>query len=112
MSAHDRLSDARKGVARYHAASPGVASAFAQLHEVALASGALDRATKELMATAIAIVHDCDGCVSWHLQAAADAGATREMAVEALDVAVVMGGGPSVLLAGEVLAKIDAVFNS
>lgn len=106
------LSRLRKGVAAYHRASPSVASAFTALHDAALESGALGRDAKELMAVVIAIVTHCDGCIEWHLHAAAGAGATREMALEAVDVAVVMGGGPAVLSAGDVLRLIEEVFPS
>lgn len=106
----ERLPELKKGAASYHRASSVVATAFTQLHETALADGALNRRVKELMAVAVAVVTHCDGCVHWHLQAAADAGATREMAIETLDVAVLMGGGPSMLTAGETMELVDEVF--
>lgn len=109
MSASEHVKHARQGIGRYHRSSPEVASAFTAMHEAALSDGAMSRGVKELMAVAIAIVTHCDGCVAWHLQAAAEAGATREMAIEALDVAVLMGGGPAMISVADAMAMVDEV---
>ena len=45
-------------------AIPGVFRGFAQLYEAALAPGVLDVKTKELIALAIAVTRECDGCVT------------------------------------------------
>jgi len=108
MSAtNDHLRRARQGIGKYHKASPDVAGAFTSLHEAALSDGEMSRAVKELMAVAIGVVTHCDGCVAWHLKAAADAGATRAMAIEALDVAVLMGGGPATISVAEAMDLVD-----
>ena len=74
---------------------PGVYAGFASLHEAALAPGALDVKTKELIAFAIGIVEGCDGCIAAHARGAVRAGATRQEAAEAIGVAVLMRGGPA-----------------
>jgi AhpD family alkylhydroperoxidase len=73
---------------------PEVYRAFAQLGSAALAPGALDRKTKELIALAIAVVAQCDGCIASHAKGAAYAGATEAEAAEAIGVSVLMHGGP------------------
>ena len=69
-------------------------SAFTQLHRNALADGALPARIKEVMALAIAVVEECDGCIAYHAKAAARRGATPEEVAEALGVALLMSGGP------------------
>lgn len=73
---------------------PSVLKGFAELHQAAMADGALDRRTKELIALAIAISHRCDGCIASHARAAAKAGASRAEVAETIGVAILMNGGP------------------
>ena len=68
---------------------------FAQMHDAALADGALSRKVKELMALALAVSEQCDGCIGAHARAAADAGATAEEVAETLSVTLLMNGGPA-----------------
>lgn len=74
-------------------AIPEVWAGFTELHRRALADGALSARTKELMALAIAVVKQCDGCIAYHAKAAARLGASDEAVAEALGVALLMDGG-------------------
>jgi AhpD family alkylhydroperoxidase len=76
-------------------AVPDVYTAFSQLHTAALAPGALDTKTKELIALAIAVSQQCDGCIASHARGAARAGARPEEVAEAIGVTVLMSGGPA-----------------
>jgi AhpD family alkylhydroperoxidase len=78
-------------------AVPGVYRGFGELHQAAFAAGALDSRTKELIALAIAVVEGCDGCIASHAQAAAQAGASRQEAAEAIGVTFLMHGGPATI---------------
>jgi AhpD family alkylhydroperoxidase len=78
-------------------AVPEVYRGFGELHRAALAPGALDARTKELIALAIGVVEGCDGCIASHAQAAARAGATRQEAAEAIGVTFLMKGGPATI---------------
>jgi AhpD family alkylhydroperoxidase len=82
---------------------------FAQLHRSAVAEGALSTKIKELIALAIAITVRCDGCISFHVHDALAAGATRQEIVEAIGVAILMGGGPSVVYGSEALEALDSL---
>lgn len=73
--------------------TPEVWAGFAELHRAAVADGALPASVKELMALAIAVVKQCDGCIAYHAKAAARRGATPEEVAEALGVALLMDGG-------------------
>lgn len=76
------------------AAIPDVYKGYASMSAAALAPGALDTKTKELIALGIAVTVRCDGCIASHARGAARAGATREEAAEAIGVAIMMSGGP------------------
>jgi AhpD family alkylhydroperoxidase len=76
------------------AAIPDAWSGFAQMHKGAFTDGAIPRAMKEVIATAIAVAQQCDGCIAYHAKGAARHGATPEQMAEALGVALLMMGGP------------------
>jgi AhpD family alkylhydroperoxidase len=86
---------------------PGVMGAFMGLHEEAVRPGALDAKTKELIALAIAITVRCDGCIAYHVHDALQAGAGRKEICETIGVAVMMGGGPSVVYGTEAHAALN-----
>ncbi|MGB9112052.1 MAG: carboxymuconolactone decarboxylase family protein [Acidimicrobiales bacterium] len=73
---------------------PGVYSGFAAIDHAAMADGALSEKVKQLVALAISVTRECDGCVAAHAKAAARAGATEPEVAEALGVAIQMNGGP------------------
>lgn len=94
MGTHTEVIDALKEPTRsLSAAIPETWAGFAALHNAAVADGALSAAVKELMALAIAVVKQCDGCIAYHAKAAARRGATPEQVAEALGVALLMDGG-------------------
>ncbi len=95
MSAHfteviDELKEPTRTLAE---AIPETWAGFGQLHRSAVAEGALPAKVKELMALAIAVVKQCDGCIAYHAKAAVRRGATAEEVAEALGVALLMDGG-------------------
>lgn len=76
---------------------PDVYKGFAALHDAVLVDGALDIKTKELMALAIAVSSECDGCIAAHAHAAVRHGASLEEAAEAIGVTILMNGGPATI---------------
>lgn len=76
---------------------PNVYKGFAALHDAPLVDGALDTKTKELIALAIAISSECDGCIAAHAHSAAHHGASLDEAAEALGVTFLMNGGPATI---------------
>lgn len=76
-------------------ASPKAWEGFAALHKAALSDDTLSAKVKELMALAIAVVEQCDGCIVYHARGAARRGASSAEVAEALNVALLMGGGPA-----------------
>jgi AhpD family alkylhydroperoxidase len=91
---------------------PETMGAFSQLHHASASDGALSSKHKELIALGIAIAVHCDGCIAFHVHDAIQAGASREEIAETIGVAVLMGGGPSVMYgceALEALGQFEAV---
>ncbi len=97
----------QKQMYRLGQAQPGVMKAAGQLHKEAMAKGALSPAVKELIALGIGIAVRCEGCITFHVRDAMKAGASREEIVETIGVAVLMGGGPSMVYGSEALAALD-----
>ena len=73
--------------------------AFNGVEQAAFQDGALPRKTKELVATAISVTKNCQSCMEWHIHEALKAGAREEEVVEAIGVAIEMGGGPATVYA-------------
>ncbi len=73
---------------------PEVYAGFADLHASALAPGSLDAKTKEMIALALAVSSQCDGCIASHARGAARLGATDREVAETLGVVLLMTGGP------------------
>lgn len=96
-----------KGLAQFRAQTPDVQAGFSTLHQAAMKTGALDALTKELIALAIGVAARCDGCVGFHTQALIKLGVTKAQLTEMLGVAVVMGGGPSLMYAAETLRAYE-----
>ena len=87
--------------------SPALVDGFNALSEAALAAGALDKKTKELIALALGVGAHCDACLGFHARALVKLGATRAEVEDALAVAVYMGGGPSLMYAAEALSAFE-----
>ncbi len=99
--------DLSKGLAQFRAQVPEVQAGFSALHQAAMKDGALDAKTKELIALAIGVAARYDGCIGFHTQALIKLGTTKEELAEMLGVAVMMGGGPSLMYAGETMRAYE-----
>lgn len=94
-------------IAKLRPGIPGVMKGFGEIAQSAIGTGALDSKTKELIALSIGVAARCDACLGYHARACIKYGVTREELVEALGVAVYMGGGPSLMYAAEALSAYD-----
>ncbi len=86
---------------------PDTMSGFVGLHKAASADGALSHKVKELISLAIGVTVRCNGCIAFHAHDAIQAGATRQEIMETIEVAVLMGGGPSVVYGTEALEAVN-----
>ncbi len=84
---------------------------ISNLDKVILKDGALTEKNKRLIAMCMAAQQQCDKCVDVHARAAMYHGATREEVMEALFVAMLVGGAPCLSAAGRTIeflrGKID-----
>jgi AhpD family alkylhydroperoxidase len=90
-----------------HKEIPDTMAGFQQMGKPLNSDGALSSKTKELMAMAIAIASRCQGCLAFHAKSSVKLGITRQEFMEMLQVAVYMGGGPSLMTAAEALAAYE-----
>jgi AhpD family alkylhydroperoxidase len=91
-------------------AIPQVYAGYRELHDAALAAGALDTRTKELIALAIAVSKECDGCIAAHAHAAVLHGATPAQAAEAIGVTFLMNGGPATVYGARTFAAFQEFY--
>lgn len=96
-------------VSQLRTSQPEVMQGFNAMGKAALAPGAIDAKTKELIALGIGVAARCDGCIGFHTQALARLGATRAEVHETLAIAVYMGGGPALMYAANAVAAFDQV---
>lgn len=87
-----------------------VYEAFLQMESAAFADGALSKKNKELIAIGISVRLDCESCMQWHIEQAAKAGASSSEILEAIEVAIEMGGGPTTVSARFALQVLEQVF--
>lgn len=99
--------DINRGIAKIREGAPDAMAGFGALAKGAMKAGALPAEQKELIALAIGVAGHCDGCIGFHAKALARMGTPREHIIEALAVAVYMGGGPSLMYAAEAMHALD-----
>jgi AhpD family alkylhydroperoxidase len=93
---HNHLDE---GISKLMKELPGTMSGFAVLHRKAVEDGVLNGKTKELIALSVSVAMRCEGCIAYHVYDAIKAGATRPEMMEAIGVAVLMGGAPAAVYA-------------
>ncbi len=109
MSNYDRMADeVSESSAELIRSLPSAMKGFKALGAATFADGALTRKTKDLIALALSIASGCDGCVAYHARRLSDLGVEREQVVEAIGVAIQMGGGPSMVYGGEAVRAFDS----
>ena len=101
------VTDLKTSVGRLSKGIPDTMKGFAAMRAAAHAEGALEPKTKELVAMAISVAVRCDGCIASHTNGAEMHSASREEVLETLSMAVLMGGGPSVVYAAQALDAFD-----
>lgn len=92
------------GLSPLRTSTPEVMKSFSELGRAATANGVLDAKTKELIAMALSVAARCDPCIGFHAKALVKLGATRQELDETLGVTTYMGGGPSLMYAGDAMA--------
>ena len=97
-----------RDMSHFEASHPNAMTSFADLMTATAGSDrALSVKTKELIAFAIGIAVRCDGCIAHHAKAVARAGASHDEVAETIGVAIMMGGGPSVVYGTQALRAFE-----
>lgn len=101
------LDDLRQPVRMLRERIPAVFESYGAMSAAVFTDGALDAKTKELIALAIAVAKQCDGCIASHARGAARRGATADEVAETLGVAIMMNGGPGTVHAPRAFAAFE-----
>jgi AhpD family alkylhydroperoxidase len=104
---HDHL-DA--GISTLMKELPGTMAGFTLLHRKAVEDGVLSGKTKELIALSVSVAMRCEGCIAYHVYDAIKAGANRAEMMDAIGVAVMMGGAPAAVYATYALDAMQQFF--
>ncbi len=94
---HEVFNETNLNLGKFIKEFPREMKAFGGMMEAIEAPGALDGKQKELIAIALSICAHCKWCIAYHVGQALKQGATRKEITEAGWVAVLMGGGPSLM---------------
>ncbi len=81
---------------------------FWALDSRAYEAGALDERTKELLGLAASMVLKCDDCVTYHIVKCVQLGLTDDELLEALNVALVVGGSITIPHIRRAVETIDS----
>jgi AhpD family alkylhydroperoxidase len=101
----------KKAHAELVALKSPVYRAFLEMEQAAYSDGALPKKIKELIAVGISVVIDCESCMQWHIEQAAQAGATMREVLEAVEVGIEMGGGPATVSARFALEVMESAYS-
>lgn len=99
----EQLSAAKGRMGAFAKSAPDMMTAFSKVSKVATQGGAFDPGQRELIAVALSVAKGCDDCILYHVDAAKRHGASEAALIEALEIAVEMGGGPAVMYASRAL---------
>ena len=101
----------RKIAHAFYSEKSDVYRKFSEMEQCTFKDGKLSRLQKELIATGISVVIDCESCMEWHIKQAIDNGATELEIIEAVEVGIEMGGGPATVSARFAKSVIDFYLN-
>ena len=89
--------------------SPGTLRGYRELGDAGSKKNVLGGKTRELIALAVAVTRQCDGCITVHTDAARKHGATSEEIAEALGVAIAVNAGAALVYSARVMDAYGAV---
>jgi len=90
------LDEIRKYTTDFKQELPGVMVAHTAFSDEVYKDGALSHKVKRLMALAVALRAGCTACIIYQTRMAVEAGATKAEVLEAVSVAIAMGGTPAI----------------
>lgn len=88
--------------------SPDTLRGYRELSDAGAKADLLGPKVRELIALAVAVTRQCDGCITIHTTAALKHGATKEEIAEALGVAIAVNAGATLVYSGRVMDAVAA----
>jgi AhpD family alkylhydroperoxidase len=110
MPERDHIEERRhtmRQVGRLRKQAPDVMGGFASLYKAANAERTLDKKQTELIALAISVAIRCDPCTAAHIEDALKAGASRDEILDAMGIAIMMGGAPVAMYSAEAVEMLE-----
>ena len=92
--------------------SPSITRGYRELSEAGSKTSHLDAKTRELVALAVGVTRQCDGCITTHVHAALKHGASAEEIAEALGVAIAVNAGATLVYSARVMDAVAAYSSS
>jgi AhpD family alkylhydroperoxidase len=89
--------------------SPGTMRGYRELSQAGTQTARLDAKTRELIAIAVGITRQCDGCITTHVAAAHQQGASTEEIAEALGVAIAVNAGAALVYSARAMDALAAL---
>ncbi len=106
MDANKKLQEVNRIIVESNKDNKEFTSSFMNFMGITMNSGALDTKTKELLALALGIAARCEWCISYHVNEAFKAGATKNELMEVGYVTVLMYGSQALM---EMNSLVDAI---
>ncbi|QEE14575.1 carboxymuconolactone decarboxylase family protein [Promethearchaeum syntrophicum] len=105
----EKLGDIQNLMQRVGKEDPSWMNSFQSFLKATKKDGALSSKMKEIIGLAVSVKAQCERCIPWHVKNALDLGATKAEIIEAAQVAVVLGGGPSLMYMKNVYDALDTL---
>jgi AhpD family alkylhydroperoxidase len=90
-------------VAEIGKVNPEIVRGYRGLSDAGTKTNLLGGKVRELVALAVAVTRQCDGCITIHTDAAIRQGATRDEIMEALSVAIAVNAGAALVYSTRVM---------
>ncbi len=88
--------------------NPEIVRGYRGLSDAGAKTNLLGSKVRELVALAVAVTRQCDGCITIHTDAAIRQGATRDEIIEALSVAISVNAGAALVYSTRVMDAFAA----
>lgn len=100
------MDEIHKNLKEFSEKTPEQMESFMKFLKNVEEEGSLDKKTKELISVACSVLAKCKYCIAFHIKNALELGASEQEILESAWVAILMGGGPSLMYAQLVLKAL------
>ena len=97
-----------KSIPEFTKLTPDSLRGYQTLSNANAKNSLLGEKVRQLISVAVAVTTRCDGCITFHTDAALKAGATKQEIAEALGVAMAMNAGAAFIYSLRALDSVDA----